>query len=100
MAFNARGIAYGLEERGPLIFRSQAKPAFFCSGRVNRAARQFGVSNGSWKTTCTHREKEKERERTLRIIIDLYRQMGWNLVVFDSFSKLQNSQHNNVYLLY
>lgn len=59
MAFNARGIAYGSEERGPLIFRSRANERFSVPGEliVPRAIRQFGVSNGSRKTTCARRER-------------------------------------------
>jgi len=65
MAFNARGIAYGSEERSPLIFRSQANQRFSVPGEliVPLAIRQFGVSNGSWKTTCARRKRERERER-------------------------------------
>lgn len=66
MAFNARGIAYGSEERGPLIFRSQAKQRFSVPGEliVPLAIRQFGVSNGSWKTTCARRKRKRESGRT------------------------------------
>jgi len=80
MAFNARGIAYGSEERGPLIFRSQANQRFSVPGEliVPLAIRQFGVSNGSWKTTCARR-KERERERRKSREFHMHRrtEFGW-----------------------